>query len=561
MSGERKIDSFSDSYPTSKCSNVAPVNYTLVHSDVWSELVKELLCGECRTKSIFIQFRESHGFSSKIIVKCRNCDYVSANVYSSPRVKNNNSQRPAFHVNNAMVETFSTLGKGQRGLEKFSVGMGMNTLGPRPFSAHLKLLIDEGKLMRKEVLDMAAQVVRSSHGANDNEILDICVSYDASWHKRGHTSNYGVGFAIDIQTGIVLDYHVLSKYCQKCVVAERDLGKHSSEFDIWYEGHNNSSECEKNYCGSSNAMEKDIGEILWRRSLGKGFRYTTMLSDGDAKTHVHLNQIQVYGPGITIVKEECINHVSKRLGTALRNTVRDWKAKGETLGGRKEGSLTETTMTKLGHYFRHAIVNNIPDVAKMKRAIYSTLRHCMSTDLNPQHITCPKGVDSWCFFNRQQAEGKPVDSHSRMTCKLRPSVVTKIAPVYQRLASDEMLRRCCAGKTQNANESLHSMVWSKCPKEVFISKSKLELGILRAVSEFNMGHYKTAETLHAIRNSLLSSTTQSLCKSQDNRRVARSRKRTSEQHKKERKHHKLVKISTEERFRRSEGATYAAGQF
>ncbi|GFX75719.1 uncharacterized protein TNCV_2082301 [Trichonephila clavipes] len=56
------------------------------------------------------------------------------------------------------------------------------------------------------------------------EIIDVSVSYDGTWQKRGHTSNLGLGIIIDILSGLVLDFEVLSKYCHNCVVAGRDMG-------------------------------------------------------------------------------------------------------------------------------------------------------------------------------------------------------------------------------------------------------------------------------------------------------------------------------------------------
>ena len=73
----------------------------------------------------------------------------------------------------------------------------------------------------------------------------------------------------------------------------------------------------KNYHGSSGGMGVSAAEQLWWRSTERGFRYTTMLSDGDARTFNHLSGWQMYGD-VELQKEECINHVSKRLGTALR---------------------------------------------------------------------------------------------------------------------------------------------------------------------------------------------------------------------------------------------------
>ena len=57
-----------------------------------------------------------------------------------------------------------------------------------------------------------------------------------------------------------------------------------------------------------------------------------------------------------------------------------------------------------------------------------------------------------------------------MTCKLSPSVVAKIMPVYQRLASEQLLGRCTKGRTQNPNESLHNLVWSKCPNKCLFQR-------------------------------------------------------------------------------------------
>lgn len=41
--------------------------------------------------------------------------------------------------------------------------------------------------------------------------------------------------------------------------------------------------------------------------------------------------------------------------------------------------------------------------------------------------------------------------------------------------------------TQNANEALHNVIWSKVPKVTFVGKGRLELGVTQAIGEFNMG--------------------------------------------------------------------------
>ena len=49
---------------------------------------------------------------------------------------------------------------------------------------------------------------------------------------------------------------------------------------------------------------------------------------------------------------------------------------------------------------------------------------------------------------------------------------------------------------QNSNKSLHSAIWVKCPKNVFVERKTLEIEIYSAVIEFNedcQGIYKVIE--------------------------------------------------------------------
>ena len=66
-------------------------------------------------------------------------------------------------------------------------------------------------------------------------------------------------------------------------------------------------------------------------------------------------------------------------------------------------------------------------------------------------------------------------------------IVHLLKPIYARLGSRTLLERCIDGYTQNANESLHSVVWKFCPKVVFLGKHGVETACALAVSTFNDG--------------------------------------------------------------------------
>ena len=55
---------------------------------------------------------------------------------------------------------------------------------------------------------------------DENGNLDIAVSFDGSWQKRGFKSHNGMASVIDLLTGFIIDFEVLSNYCGKCKVAE-----------------------------------------------------------------------------------------------------------------------------------------------------------------------------------------------------------------------------------------------------------------------------------------------------------------------------------------------------
>ena len=49
-----------------------------------------------------------------------------------------------------------------------------------------------------------------------DQVIDLGVSVDGTWMKRGYLSKYGVTAAIACKTGEVLDYEIMSKLCSNC---------------------------------------------------------------------------------------------------------------------------------------------------------------------------------------------------------------------------------------------------------------------------------------------------------------------------------------------------------
>ncbi|KAJ4430474.1 hypothetical protein ANN_22690 [Periplaneta americana] len=255
------------------------------------------------------ELTEPSGFAFKVIVKCYNCNTVLNEMYTSPKVGNTESTRPPFDVNRRMVNAFVTMGKGHSTMEQHCMAMGMAGLSSPSFNSHLIKLTEENKLVRQHVLRNAHSAVRRAHMEvdsfiSDSDVINIGVSYDGTWMKRGHTSKYGLGLVIDILTGLVLDFEIMSKYCSTCEKTEKKMDVASDEYKQWYQSHKDAGVCEKNFDGSSNAMEMKAAEILWTRSIRLcNMRYTTLLSDGDAKHTITFSSFKFMVKALTLEKK------------------------------------------------------------------------------------------------------------------------------------------------------------------------------------------------------------------------------------------------------------------
>ena len=56
---------------------------------------------------------------------------------------------------------------------------------------------------------------------SDADIVDISVSCDGTWHRRGFSSLNGTVACISMDNGKVLDIEIMSRYCQSCVANAR----------------------------------------------------------------------------------------------------------------------------------------------------------------------------------------------------------------------------------------------------------------------------------------------------------------------------------------------------
>lgn len=106
--------------------------------------------------------------------------------------------------------------------------------------------------------------------------LNTDLSFDGTWLTRGHKCHIGATFIMNIYSGMVEDFEILSNFCRACAIIKKK--KEKAQFDEWHMTVH-TGKCQANFQGLSGAMESEGAVRMWQRSEGKGFRYVTFLSD------------------------------------------------------------------------------------------------------------------------------------------------------------------------------------------------------------------------------------------------------------------------------------------
>ena len=307
--------------------------YIIIDFTQMQNLLPNVKCGVCNTCSLsFFLKPEKYGLVRTIQLICKFCEEsgfstVINETFTSKRLEST-KKCSEFELNLRFSLAITFMGSGYAGMEQFATIMNMDIPSQSNFDIYVKSLHKAGNAAVTKCLEKANSLVKKSYLSDSalqdsdcegtetssdvqhTKLLDIAVSFDGSWLTRGHKSKYGLACVIDVNTGYVLDFYVMSKHCQTCIITKNELGEDSPDFALWYSGHQ--SQCLANHIESSGAMEKSAAEVMWGRSEKSGLRYTEMVSDGDSKAFNHVSELQIYGKDVKIKKVECVNHVKKR---------------------------------------------------------------------------------------------------------------------------------------------------------------------------------------------------------------------------------------------------------
>lgn len=447
---------------------------------VFAAISQYVSCKTCGRKVDF-KADSTRGLGFKILVLCESCEPES--IPSCPYIQS------SYEINRRFIFVMRLLGIGLKGCQKFC---GLMDLPPFITQNTYDIILRNIHTTAKSVCELflrnaVKEEIKKASEAKNCETAELTVSGDGTWKKRGFTSLFGIVSVIGYHTGKVLDVIIKNSYCKMCEYW--DKRKETAEYLQWKTEHD--SQCLANHEESAGKMEVDaIIEIFLRSEKLYGVKYINYIGDGDLKTYIGIVNSAPYGDTI-IYKKECISHVQKQ----MRSRLLECKRQHKELGGKNK--LTAKMIDKLTVYYGLAIRRHCNSIEAMKKAIWATYLHYSSTDEQPRHENCPIGADSWCSWQRANANSQ-LDTFTHEYRALPENVLNAIKPIYENLSQDVLLEQYIDDFTQNNNESFHNIIWKIAPKNIYSGTIAVELAAYITTCTFNEGARSLLQILKAM---------------------------------------------------------------
>lgn len=246
--------------------------FFFIQKSVLQKMVSCLVCPKCFSNTVVYNLdnERSNGFCVKGSLLCQCCGESLFHDYLCERVGRASSSRVPFELNLRAVLAFRGIGCGQAAMREWCSIMNMpSTLSKDAYNQSSKKLLEASVSTADAVSKKSVEKIVESYSVlgvepDEDGVLDIGVSFDGSWHKRGHSSHNGIAVVIDIITGLPVDYEVLSNFCLKCHFSRKE---DDPCYEQWQESHK--VDCQKNYDGSANSMEVECAKRMWSRSVEK----------------------------------------------------------------------------------------------------------------------------------------------------------------------------------------------------------------------------------------------------------------------------------------------------
>ena len=201
-------------------------------------------------------------------------------------------------------------------------------------------------------------------------------------------------------------------------------------------------------------------------------------------------------------------------------------------------------------------MRNENSVEEMKKAVWATYYHLVSTDEEPHQSYCREGPDSWCQYQKQKSEN---NEHTFVhPPAFDEDTANLLKPIHEELSSDDLLGRCLGRNTQNNNEAFNHCVWNLVPKHIFVGQKTLEIAAFTAACIFNEGFWSILKIFETMEVSL-GPHVLAYAKLYNNSRISKAENSTAMTSKEARTSRRAEKVAENDAYEEDEGILYAPG--
>ena len=172
------------------------------------------------------------------------------------------------------------------------------------------------------------------------------------------------------------------------------------------------------------------------------------------------------------------------------------------------------------------------------------------------HDNCP--MNAWCRWRQTSISSEPPPT---ALTNYTQQDIAKIREVFQIYCTEEFCSHLTLGMTQNANESLHNIIWNFCPKARYVSPQSVTISTAVIVTVFNEGELSIYGFMRDLQLHPTYLCYRSLCKREHTRRRRRAYFQKSNVDRRVRRR-KLIKERRERDLLRLEGGrSYQSSSF
>lgn len=147
----------------------------------------------------------TNGLANKMVLYYTNCQESTSSCTSS-------FVRKLPEVNTRFVYALRSIGCGIAAGKTFTAVMNLAPPNTKVQTYTKRLLNGITEVCEASMRNAATEAVEENDGKNE-----IAAAFDGTWQKQGHTSMNGVVTVTSFDTGKVMDFECLSKFCVGCV--------------------------------------------------------------------------------------------------------------------------------------------------------------------------------------------------------------------------------------------------------------------------------------------------------------------------------------------------------